>query len=149
MRYLQPGRLQAVPLLFVTLLLILAACGNGGGGTIPSTNGAPKLAARQILTFPNVGVADSASLDPALVAEATDPNTSLIVSMIYTGLVKAGLPTWIAAYGDEASVDIIDKLVTVLVAIFIYQGLPRRYRSLFRMYEPADSEGEERAPARA
>src|SRR5438445_13034314 len=68
---------------------------------------------------------------------------------IYTGLVKAGLPTWIAAYGDEASVDIIDKLVTVLVAIFIYQGLPRRYRSLFRMYEPADSEGEERAPARA
>src|SRR5207237_10730404 len=91
MRYLQPGRLQAVPLLFVTLLLILAACGNGGGGTIPSTNGAPKLAARQILTFPNVGAADSASLDPALVAEATDPNTSLIVSMIYTGLVKSDI----------------------------------------------------------
>ena len=91
MRYLQRGRLPAIPLLFVTLLLILAACGNGGGGTIPTTTGVPKLAARQILTFPNVGVADSASLDPALVTEASDPNTSLIVSMIYTGLVKSDI----------------------------------------------------------
>src|SRR6266480_687920 len=104
MWYLQPGRLQAVPLLFVTLLLILAACGNGGGGTIPITNGAPKLAARQILTFPNVGAADSASLDPALVAEATDPNTSLIVSMIYTGLVKSDIN--LNVLPDQATWDI-------------------------------------------
>src|SRR5256886_17621365 len=91
MRYLQPGRLPAVLLLFITLLLILAACGNSGSGTTPITNGAPKLAARQILTFPNVGVADSASLDPALVVEATDPNTSLIASMIYSSLVKSDI----------------------------------------------------------
>lgn len=69
---------------------------------------------------------------------------------IYTGLVKGGFPTWIAAYVDEASVDFIDKLITVLVAIFVFQGLPKRFRSLFRLYQPADSEAaEERAPARA
>jgi ABC-type oligopeptide transport system substrate-binding subunit len=43
------------------------------------------LAARQVLTFPDVGVADSAPLDPATV---TDPDTSLIVSMAYSGLVR-------------------------------------------------------------
>jgi ABC-type oligopeptide transport system substrate-binding subunit len=37
------------------------------------------------LTFPNVGLADSAALDPATV---TDTNTNLIVSMVYSGLVK-------------------------------------------------------------
>ena len=104
MRYLQSGRLPAVLLLFITLLLILAACGNGGGGTIPITNGAPKLAARQILTFPNVGAADSASLDPALVVEATDPNTSLIVSMIYSGLVKSDIN--LNVLPDQATWDI-------------------------------------------
>lgn len=62
---------------------------------------------------------------------------------IYTALVKSHVPTWIASYLDEASVDIIDKLIAVLVAILIYQGLPRRYRSLFRMYRPADDESEE------
>lgn len=91
MRYLRSGRLPGVLLQSVLLLLILAACGNGGSGTTPITNGVPKLAARQILTFPNVGVADSASLDPALVVEATDPNTSLITSMIYSSLVKSDI----------------------------------------------------------
>jgi energy-coupling factor transport system substrate-specific component len=68
--------------------------------------------------------------------------------VVYTGLVKAGVPTWIAAYFDEASTDLVDKLITVLAAVLIYQGLPRRYRSLFRLYEPAD-EREEPTPARA
>lgn len=68
---------------------------------------------------------------------------------IYTALVNAHLPTWIAAYVDEASVDLPDKLITALLAVLIYQGLPRRYRALFRLYEPADVAEEERTPARA
>lgn len=62
---------------------------------------------------------------------------------IYAALVKAHFPTWIAAYFDEASIDIVDKLIAVLVAILIYQGLPRRYRSLFRTYRPAEEGAEE------
>jgi len=74
--------------ILVAMLLILAACGsNGGGGTnsTPNTT-APRLAPKQILTFPNVGIADSEPPDPALV---NDQNTGLIVNMIYSGLVTA------------------------------------------------------------
>jgi oligopeptide transport system substrate-binding protein len=72
--------------MLVAMLLILAACGNSGGGGITSTPNttAPRLAAKQILTFPDVGIADSDPPDPALVS---DQNTGLIVSMIYSGLV--------------------------------------------------------------
>jgi oligopeptide transport system substrate-binding protein len=72
----------------VAMLLILAACGSSGGGSTNSTPNtiAPRLAPKQILTFPNVGIADSDSPDPALV---NDQNTGLIVNMIYSGLVTA------------------------------------------------------------
>ncbi|HXM56388.1 MAG TPA: hypothetical protein VOB72_13425, partial [Candidatus Dormibacteraeota bacterium] len=53
---------------------------------------------------------------------------------IFAVLVKSGTPTWVAAYVDEASVDLIDKLVTVGVALIVYQGLPNRFRSLFALY---------------
>ena len=67
------------------LLLLLSACGNGGGGNAsPIASSTPRLAARQVLSFPNVGIPDSGSLDPA---QGPDPNTSLIVSMLYSGLV--------------------------------------------------------------
>jgi len=68
---------------------------------------------------------------------------------IYTALVNAHFPTWIAAYVDEAAVDLPDKLITALVAVLIYQGLPRRYRALFRLYQPDDDAEGERSPARA
>lgn len=55
---------------------------------------------------------------------------------LYTALVKAHWPTWLAAYLDEAVGDLPDKLITAFVAIGIYQSLPRRYRSLFRLYAP-------------
>ena len=65
-------------------------------------------------------------------------------------LLKAHWPLQIAAYLDEASADLPDKLITVLVALLIYSGLPRRYKSLFRLYEPEDrNTQEERAPSRA
>jgi len=74
--------------ILVAMLLILAACGSSGGGGTNSTPNtpAPRLAPKQILTFPNVGIADSESPDPALV---NDQNTGLIVNMIYSGLVTA------------------------------------------------------------
>jgi energy-coupling factor transport system substrate-specific component len=60
---------------------------------------------------------------------------------VYAALVRSGLPTWIAAYADEASVDLPDKLVTVLVALLVYQGLPNRLRTLFALYRrPAPDE---------
>ncbi len=78
---------QHFAVLVVIMLLILAACGNEtAASTTPTAGSIPKLAAKQILTFPNVGVADSDPLDPALVS---DQNTGLIVNMIYSGLVKS------------------------------------------------------------
>jgi energy-coupling factor transport system substrate-specific component len=57
---------------------------------------------------------------------------------ILTALLKAHFPMVIASFIDEISIDLPDKLVTVLIAVLIYQGLPRRYRSLFRLYEPRE-----------
>lgn len=82
-------RLPAHVFVFSVFLMILTAC--GGGSSISSNNATPiptakpKLLSRQVLTFSNVGIADSATLDPAL---ANDPNTEMIVSMVYSGLVK-------------------------------------------------------------
>lgn len=83
------GKQFSLTTFLLSLVLLLSACGNGVSNVTPSPVSSksvgPKLAARQVLTFPNAGIADSASLDPALV---TDPNTSLIVSMVYSGLVR-------------------------------------------------------------
>ncbi len=78
-RLLQLKHMPAA-LLFLALFLILAACGSGATTTTGTT-----LASKQVLRFPNVGIADSASLDPAT---GPDANTGEIVSMIYSGLVK-------------------------------------------------------------
>lgn len=66
---------------------------------------------------------------------------------IYAFLVKAHVPGWISSYVDEASIDLPDKLITVLVALFIYTGLPRRYRSLFRVWRDAGVEDTQAAGA--
>jgi prepilin-type N-terminal cleavage/methylation domain-containing protein len=44
---------------------------------------------------------------------------------------------------------VVIGIIAVLVAILIYQGLPSRYRSLFRMYHPASDREESKTPARA
>src|SRR5712692_9811929 len=76
-----------ITLLSLCAMVVLAACGGGGGTTTtPTANGTPALASQQVLRFPNVGIADSASLDPAV---GPDANTAQIVSMIYSGLVKS------------------------------------------------------------
>ncbi|MBV9228940.1 MAG: peptide ABC transporter substrate-binding protein [Chloroflexi bacterium] len=78
-------RVLVVTLFFGTMLIFLTAC---GGGTAPSStvNGTPTLANKQVLTFPNVGTTDIATLDPALVP---DQNSTVAANMIYTGLVKS------------------------------------------------------------
>ena len=67
-------------------------------------------------------------------------------TVIYAPLVKAGWPTWLAAYLDEASGDIPDKLITVVVGILIYFGLPNRYRALFSVWRRPSGEAQP-APA--
>ena len=63
--------------LLVAMLLILAACGNGGGGgTTSIATSTPRLAAKQILTFPNVGIDDSNPPDPALVSDQNEKEES-------------------------------------------------------------------------
>ncbi len=82
----------SLAILFLCILLFLSACANGASNpptpTVRNTstkNSGPKLATKQVLTFPNAGIADSAALDPAV---SSDPNTSIILNMLYSGLVK-------------------------------------------------------------
>lgn len=49
-------------------------------------------------------------------------------------LVKLGVPFWFAAFLDEGLSDAPDKLLTVLVATYVFAGLPHRFRSLFQLY---------------
>src|SRR3989442_5854152 len=103
MKYLQDNHWPVTAFLstVIGLALLLTACGNGGGTAIPTVQGTPRVATKQILTFPNVGIADSAALDPALV---TDPNTGLIISMVYSGLVR--LDANVQVTPDQATWDV-------------------------------------------
>ena len=77
-------RTPTVLFVFLAILtIVLAAC---GGSTSTPANGGTTLATKQVLTFPNVGIADLASLDPAT---GPDQNSALAVSMIYSGLVRS------------------------------------------------------------
>ncbi|MEO8970112.1 MAG: peptide ABC transporter substrate-binding protein [Ktedonobacteraceae bacterium] len=106
MRYSRQQRQQQKPfisLLLGVLLLLLVACGsNGSGGNvIHASTSTPRLAARQVLSFPNVGIPDSGSLDPA---QGPDPNTSIIATMVYSGLVTLDAQSNVIA--DQATWDI-------------------------------------------
>src|SRR5579872_2331545 len=106
MRYLRQHRQQPGPLvslLFGVMLLLLTACGsNGNGGNaVPVATSTPRLAARQVLSFPNVGISDSGSLDPA---QGPDPNTAIITTMVYSGLVTLDAQSNVIA--DQATWEI-------------------------------------------
>src|SRR5579885_894659 len=64
------------------LCLLVACSGNATGSGASST---PRPAARQVLVFPNVGIQDLDTLDPA---QAADENSDLAFTMIYSGLVR-------------------------------------------------------------
>ena len=66
-------------------VFILVAC--GGSSIIITTPGltsTANLAASQVMTFPNVGTADIAVMDPA---QGPDTNSAIAIGMIYTGLL--------------------------------------------------------------
>lgn len=74
-------RLSPALLFFCVSLLILSACG-GGNAKTPSSS---SLAAKQVLTFPNVGTSDISVMDPA---QGPDSNSAVVVNMVYSGLVR-------------------------------------------------------------
>ncbi len=69
-------------LFFSVLIILLTAC--GGSSSTPSSGGTT-LAAKQVLTFPNVGTTDIGFFDPAT---GPDANSALAINMIYSGLVR-------------------------------------------------------------
>src|SRR6266581_3398817 len=83
-QHISLSRFLSLFLFLSAFLVLLAAC--GGGTTPPSANGTPVLAARQVLTFPNVGTDDIGVLDPA---QGPDANSSIAVGMIFSGLVRS------------------------------------------------------------
>lgn len=64
-------------------LFLLNAC--GGTSSNASSSSSARLATKQSLNFPNVGIQDLATLDPA---EASDENSLLAITMVYSGLVR-------------------------------------------------------------
>lgn len=128
MWYLQQLRQRQnliISLLLGVMLLLLTACGSNGsaGNAIHTVSSTPKLAARQVLSFPNVGIADSGSLDPA---QGPDPNTSIIVTMVYSGLVTLDAQSNVIP--DQATWDIStnNKVYTFNLkpGIFFSDGTP-------------------------
>lgn len=62
-------------------LLLLTACGSSAS---PGAGSTPRATPKQVLVFPNVGIQDLDTLDPAEV----DTNSELAITMIYSGLVR-------------------------------------------------------------
>ena len=80
----QSARVQRSSMLFFALsalMLVLAACGGSGTNTSTTT-----LASKQVLAFPNVGITDLATFDPA---QGPDANSALAVGMVLSGLVRS------------------------------------------------------------
>jgi oligopeptide transport system substrate-binding protein len=69
----------------IFLAIMLGGCGVINNSAIVASDAASTSVPFQVLTFPDVGVTDIASLDPAL---GFDMNTSIIVNMLYSGLVR-------------------------------------------------------------
>jgi oligopeptide transport system substrate-binding protein len=63
---------------------VLVGCGGASNVSVVQS-GALIPAPPQVLTFPDVGVTDITSLDPAL---GFDMNTSIVMNMLYSGLVR-------------------------------------------------------------
>jgi oligopeptide transport system substrate-binding protein len=65
------------------LLVIISACG-GSNNTLQAGKSS-QLAAKQVLTFPDVGTQDVAVVDPA---QGPDSNSLIFTNMVYSGLVR-------------------------------------------------------------
>jgi oligopeptide transport system substrate-binding protein len=81
-RRIHSQRQITITILLCALLWALAGC---GGSTTTASSSTPLPAAKQILTFPNVGTTDLSVLDPAM---DPDANSLLAINMLYSGLVR-------------------------------------------------------------
>lgn len=105
-QYSQP--MPITLLLLSGLLVILTSCGNSSA-TSP-ISGTSTLARRQVLTIPNVGARELGFLDPAQepdpnnADQGPDPNSALVIGMIYSGLVRSDQHLNIVS--DQATWDI-------------------------------------------
>ena len=77
------GLFPYIPMLF--LVVALAGCGAANNGSMIIQNTRPTPAPAQVLTFPDGGVTDITSLDPAL---GFDMNSSIIMGMLFSGLTR-------------------------------------------------------------
>jgi len=76
---------MVLPSLLALIAMLFAACG-GGSSPIGSSGGPTKApASQQVFTFPEAGVADIATFDPAL---AGDLNSAQAIYMVFTGMVS-------------------------------------------------------------
>lgn len=57
----------------------------------------------------------------------------------YAFLLSNDLPIWLASFGNSIVVDVPDKVVTVIIAFFIFKGLPKSLTNVYR----SDNEIEE------
>ncbi len=84
---MQPGKkftLGLLPTLLCLMAMLVVAC--GGSQPPAGPTGVTKASAdKQILIFPNVGVADIATFDPGL---STDFNSITAIDLVFTGLVQ-------------------------------------------------------------
>src|SRR5215472_1700812 len=84
-------------LLFLSVVLVGCSVSN----TSSVADARATLASSQVLTFPDVGVTDITSLDPAL---GFDMNSSIIMNMLYSGLLR--LDSNSQAIADQATWEI-------------------------------------------
>ncbi len=88
-------------LLVALFALLLAGCGGDSQPSQGQASPTSTLPSRQVLRLPNVGIGDSGSLDPAL---GPDNNTSIIINMLYSGLVRTSKD--LEVLPDQATWDI-------------------------------------------
>ena len=77
-------------------LVFLSSCGSSSAN--PGASSTAKPLPKQTLVFPNVGIQDLNTLDPA---QASDGNSVLAITMIYSGLVR--LDAQLNAVPDQAT----------------------------------------------
>jgi oligopeptide transport system substrate-binding protein len=84
MRPSKQFKMKFLPACLALIAVLFAACGGGSGNsTNTATSKAP--ASQQVFTFPEEGVSDINTFDPAL---ASDLNSSQALTLVFTGLVQ-------------------------------------------------------------
>jgi oligopeptide transport system substrate-binding protein len=84
MRMSKQFKVKFLPAFLALIALLFAACGGGSGNT--TSSGPQKApASQQVFTYPEEGVSDIQTFDPALVS---DLNSSEALTLVFTGLVQ-------------------------------------------------------------